>query len=161
MSCPLSWLLSQSSCIRNVILNMSNPIDREQDHASTQHDSPSDFAHTSVPVAPEPRQYASSESDLSMADPEMQATPEATKIVTQTTTTSSLTVESWTPQSEGARPWHKRLNPFKSRGTFPVPKQRTISKEYGAGFLSRLSFQWMAPLMKVAFCRSRRSHSGN
>lgn len=85
-----------------------------------------------------------------MSDPEKQAPPRATKTVTEATTTSSLTVESWNPQSEGARPWHKRLNPFKSRGTFPVPKQRTVSKEYGAGFLSKLSFQWMAPMMKVA-----------
>lgn len=112
---------------------MSKPIDHERDHPSTHH----------------ALQYAESESDLSLSDPEKQSPPEATRTVTQTTTTSSLTVESQNPQPKGDKPWYTQLNPFKSRRTFPVPKQRTVSREYGASFLSLLTFQWMAPLMKV------------
>lgn len=134
---------------------MSNPInpeqDLEKDHGSTRHDSPADLTNTSVPATTEPLQYVASDSDRSSSDPEKQGIPEATRSVTQTTTGSSLTVESQNSQSKGGKPWYKQLNPFKSRRTFPVPKQRIVSKEYGASFLSKLSFQWMASLMKVGF----------
>ena len=50
------------------------------------------------------------------------------------------------------RPWHKKLNLLK-RNPPPVPKTRQISPEYKAGLLSRLSWQWMHPLMRVGYKR--------
>ncbi|KAI9845483.1 MAG: hypothetical protein M1837_004821 [Sclerophora amabilis] len=45
------------------------------------------------------------------------------------------------------------MNPFRRRQKPPVPKERTISPEYGASFWSMLTFQWMAPLMTVGYQR--------
>lgn len=102
------------------------------------------------PVITEPLGYVGSESDLSASDPEKQPSPKATRTVTQTTTTSSLTVESQGLHvQENNKPWYRRLNALKRRRETPVPKERTVSREYGASFFSMLTFQWMAPLMKV------------
>lgn len=91
--------------------------------------------------------YVGSEGDI---DPEKQTSPKATRTVTQTSTTSSLTVESQSSRvQENNKPWYRRLDPLKSRRKPPVPKERTVSREYGASFFSMLTFQWMAPLMKV------------
>lgn len=102
------------------------------------------------PVIAEPLGYVGSESGHPSFDPEKQPLPKATRTVTQTTTTSSLTIE---PQGshvqENNKPWCRRLNALKSRREIPVPKKRTVSREYGASFFSMLTFQWMAPLMKV------------
>ncbi|PGH12895.1 hypothetical protein AJ79_03995 [Helicocarpus griseus UAMH5409] len=52
--------------------------------------------------------------------------------------------------AEPAKPerrWYRKLNPLRWRRIPPVPTERTVSKEYGAGFLSIMTFQWMAPLM--------------
>ncbi|OJD13223.1 hypothetical protein AJ78_06297 [Emergomyces pasteurianus Ep9510] len=55
--------------------------------------------------------------------------------------------------SESAKPrrrWYQRLNPFRWRQIPPVPKERTVSKEYGAGYLSLITFQWMSSLMTAS-----------
>lgn len=101
------------------------------------------------PVISEPLSYVGSESDHSSSDPEKQTSPKATRTVTQTTTTSSLTVEPQGSHVQENKSWSRRLNAFKSRREIPVPKERTVSREYGANFFSMLTFQWMAPLMKV------------
>ena len=46
--------------------------------------------------------------------------------------------------------WYKKLNPMRWQKPPPVPEERTVSKEYGAGFFSTISFQWMSPLMRVS-----------
>ncbi|KAI1776106.1 ATP-binding cassette transporter protein YOR1-like protein [Hypoxylon cercidicola] len=51
------------------------------------------------------------------------------------------------------RTWYKTLNPLLWGSIPPVPKERQISREYGAGFFSKLTFQWMAPLMSVGYKR--------
>lgn len=48
------------------------------------------------------------------------------------------------------KPWYKTPNPLRWGSIPPVPKERQISREYTAGFLSKLTFQWMAPLMSVS-----------
>lgn len=48
------------------------------------------------------------------------------------------------------KPWYKKLNPLRWGGIPPVPAERTVSREYKAGFFSVLTFQWMAPLMNVS-----------
>ncbi|CAI9635119.1 multidrug resistance-associated protein 5 [Alternaria burnsii] len=50
------------------------------------------------------------------------------------------------------KPFYKRLNLLKNNPP-PIPKERTVSPEYTAGFLSRLSWQWMQPLMRVGYKR--------
>ncbi|KAJ5895086.1 ABC transporter integral membrane type 1 [Penicillium taxi] len=49
--------------------------------------------------------------------------------------------------------WYGNLNPLRWQTIPPVPKERTVSKEYGASFFSIISFQWMSPLMKVGYLR--------
>ena len=45
--------------------------------------------------------------------------------------------------------WYRRLNPLRSSIAPPVPDKRGPSREYNAGFLSRLVFNWITPLMHV------------
>jgi ATP-binding cassette subfamily C (CFTR/MRP) protein 1 len=55
---------------------------------------------------------------------------------------------------EGAREkpkkqkWSSRLNPLK-RNPPPVPEVRRYSREKDASWISRLTFQWMQPIMTV------------
>ncbi|KAI1503509.1 P-loop containing nucleoside triphosphate hydrolase protein [Biscogniauxia marginata] len=65
--------------------------------------------------------------------------------VTRTTTRSSAP-----PQP---RKWYKTPNPLRWGSIPPVPKERVPSNEYKAGFFSRLTFHWMAPLMNVGYKR--------
>lgn len=55
-----------------------------------------------------------------------------------------------TTRTSVRRPWYRRLNPLKRRRKPPVPDERTVSPEYRASWLSRLTFQWMAPMMRVS-----------
>ena len=48
-----------------------------------------------------------------------------------------------------ARPWYRKMNPLRWGGIPPVPEERIVSREYKAGFFSKLIFQWMAPFMTV------------
>lgn len=50
------------------------------------------------------------------------------------------------------RKWYK-TNPLKWGPKPPVPKTRQISPEYNASIFSRLTWQWMQPLMKVGYKR--------
>lgn len=125
----------------------------------TGHEKDRNVAHTlgaslspdpTEPVATEPLGYVGLESDLSLSDLEKQTLRKAERTATQTTTTSSLTVESQSSRvQESNKSWYRRLDPLKSRRKTPVPKERIVSREYGASFFSMLTFQWMAPLMKV------------
>lgn len=49
-----------------------------------------------------------------------------------------------------AKPWCRRINPLRWGAIPPVPKERIVSREYKAGFFSKLTFQWMSPLMAVS-----------
>lgn len=49
--------------------------------------------------------------------------------------------------------WYKRLNPLKRGPKPPVPVVQEICPEYGAGFFSRLTFQWIHPLMAKGYKR--------
>lgn len=46
--------------------------------------------------------------------------------------------------------WYKKLNPMRWGPIPEVPKERIVSREYQAGFFSKLTFQWMNPLMTVS-----------
>ncbi|KAI9714511.1 MAG: hypothetical protein M1820_000472 [Bogoriella megaspora] len=47
----------------------------------------------------------------------------------------------------------ERINPLKRRRKPPVPKERQISREFGASIFSIISFQWMSPIMSVGYQR--------
>ena len=78
---------------------------------------------------------------------------EATRTVTTATTASAVTTRSTEAPPPPTKPWFKRLNPLKRSRKPAVPKERLVSREYRAGFLSLLTFQWMAPLMEVGYQR--------
>ncbi len=60
---------------------------------------------------------------------------------------SGATVSTTEPEKKS---WYKNLNPLRWGALSPPPQERAISREYGAGFLSMMTFQWMAPLMSVS-----------
>lgn len=64
-----------------------------------------------------------------------------TSTITRTTTRTSVPAK---------KLWYKKINPLLWGPVPPVPQEREVSREYGAGFFSRLTFQWMAPLMSVS-----------
>lgn len=136
---------------------MAEPDQREKDYISTDPVGAANATNTTEPVATEPLRYVNSDSDLSSSDhdrkDEKETQAEATRTLTATTTTSTLTVESAAGAPAEKKPWYKRLNPLKRSRKPPVPKERTISREYGASFLSLLTFQWMAPIMTTGYQR--------
>lgn len=48
------------------------------------------------------------------------------------------------------KPWYGKLNPLRWGRVPNVPDERTVSGEYGANWLSLLTFEWMTPLMMVS-----------
>ncbi|KAI0379954.1 ATP-binding cassette transporter protein YOR1-like protein [Hypomontagnella monticulosa] len=68
-----------------------------------------------------------------------------TSAVTRTTSRASVPV--------AKKPWYKTPNPLRWGSIPPVPKEREVSREYRAGFFSKLTFQWMAPLMNARYKR--------
>ncbi|KAI1824635.1 ABC transporter family protein [Xylaria intraflava] len=69
-----------------------------------------------------------------------------TSTITRTTTRASVP-----PVTK--RLWYKTPNPLLWGPIPPVPKERLESREASASFFSRLTFQWMAPLMSVGYKR--------
>ncbi|EXJ96379.1 hypothetical protein A1O1_01505 [Capronia coronata CBS 617.96] len=65
-------------------------------------------------------------------------------------TTATGQPKSW--EREKA-PWHYRINPLRRGTPPPPPEERAVSREYNAGFLSLLTFQWMNPLMSIGYKR--------
>lgn len=63
--------------------------------------------------------------------------------ITRTTTRTSVPAAS-------KKPWYKTPNPLLWGPVPPVPKEKQESREASAGFFSKLTFQWIAPLMDVS-----------
>lgn len=94
---------------------------------------------------------------------ELEASNRMIRTQSNYTTTTGTSVASSLPQAHQRseeeangpekRTWGQRLNPFKRKHVPPVPTTRAPSREYQAGLLSRLTFQWMAPLMSVGYQR--------
>ncbi len=118
--------------------------------------SPND-TRTTEPVNTEPLQYVVSDSDSSTSEKEKQPRRNLGRTITERTT-STAAPSTFSSSGDGTRcadekrekkAWYKRLNPLKRSQKPPVPKDREVSKEYGASFFSILTFQWMSPLMRV------------
>lgn len=69
-------------------------------------------------------------------------------------TTATRVTTAQPPEAEKKKPWHKKLNPLRWGSPPPVPKEKIVSREYQASFLSMLTFQWMGPLMAAGYRRS-------
>lgn len=65
---------------------------------------------------------------------------------------TDVSEESDAKSSIRRKKWY-RTNPLKWGPVPPVPKQREVSPEYTAGVFSRLTWQWMQPLMNVGYKR--------
>lgn len=86
-------------------------------------------------------------------DDDDQNRPKAARLQTTRSTASAASAASATTipsQAQKSRPWYKQVNPLRWGTPPPAPKERITSREYQAGFLSRLTFQWMSQLMTVS-----------
>lgn len=72
---------------------------------------------------------------------------------TATSATEASTAAVQPKTSERKKSWHHRLNPLRRGPPPPIPEERGVCREYNAGFLSLLTFQWMNPLMKTGYKR--------
>lgn len=126
---------------------------QEKEFASTDPVGAADSTNTTEPVATEPLQTVVSDSDSSSNVGGVKERPLADRTLTTTTTRSSLADESKADPPLTKKPWYKSLNPLKRRTPPPVPKERVVSREYKAGLFSRLTWQWMAPIMHVGYQR--------
>ncbi len=128
----------------------------EKEFQSTDPIGAANATNSSEPIATEPLQYVGTDSDLSISDPEKSPAKNVRRITARTTSNAAASELSSqddetksTDQTWAKKAWYKRLNPLKSSRKPPVPKERSVSREYGASFFSLLTFQWMAPLMRV------------
>ncbi len=127
----------------------------EKEFRTTDPVAATNVTNSSEPVATEPLQYVDSESSISERekDPEKSVKRTTTARTTSTAGASALSSQGEetksTEQKAAKKAWYKRLNPLKRGHKPPVPKERVVSREYEAGFFSRLTFQWMSPLMRV------------
>ncbi|KAL9061737.1 MAG: hypothetical protein Q9206_000360 [Seirophora lacunosa] len=132
---------------------MAHANGQEKELASTDPVGAAAATNTEEPVATEPLQAVVSDSDSSSDAAEKKERPFANRTLTTTTTRSSVTVDSKTDETTTTKPWYRRLNPLKRRTPPPLPKERLVSREYSAGLLSRLTWQWMAPIMHAGYQR--------
>jgi ATP-binding cassette subfamily C (CFTR/MRP) protein 1 len=107
------------------------------------------------PIVTEPLQVVGTEKDLG-GDIERRSTRGNLSRLQSGTSGYSETSEdvSDTKSSASAKKrWYKKLNPLKRSKKPPVPESREVCREYQASLFSRITFQWMAPLMTVGYQR--------
>ena len=61
--------------------------------------------------------------------------------------------ETSTKSSMKKKKFYKKLNPLKWGPKPPIPKEREVCPEYKASLVSRITFQWMQPLMATGYKR--------
>ncbi|KAL8773161.1 MAG: hypothetical protein Q9209_001837 [Squamulea sp. 1 TL-2023] len=132
---------------------MSNPGGQEKEYASTDPVGSANDTNTAEPLATEPLQSVVSDTDSSSNAATEKERPLADRTLTTTTTRSSITVGPQEVETGEKRPWYRRLNPLKTRVPPAIPNERVVSREYNAGLWSRLTWQWMAPLMHKGYQR--------
>lgn len=140
---------------------MSAPID-EKAWSSGDGNPPPNLPVEPEPVAEEPLERVGTESELNEekvldrdAAHQKKADGRAPLDRSEsswTTTTRTTTNEVPEPEKK-KRSWSERINPLKSKNPPPIPEEREVSREHGAGFLSLLTFQWMAPIMQSGYQR--------
>lgn len=104
------------------------------------------------PIVSEPAETAAVGKDLE-ANVERRSTRGAlSRLQSGTSGVSEISDElSETKSAASAkRKWYKKMNPLKWGKKPPIPETRIVCREYNAGLFSRLTFQWMNPLMRVS-----------
>ncbi|EHY51906.1 ATP-binding cassette transporter yor1 [Exophiala dermatitidis] len=103
----------------------------------------------------EPRQYLEVPKENGGLD--RSSSEESTRLrkieSTATSATEASTAVHPQPYAQEKAPWYRRLNPLRRGPPPPIPEERGVSREYTAGFLSLLTFQWMNPLMTTGYKR--------
>ncbi|KAJ8108032.1 hypothetical protein OPT61_g8455 [Boeremia exigua] len=107
-------------------------------------------------AAVKPTEYEPIKAEPSAHDPE--ADPKRRQILTRLDSNTSAVSDisdsdTSTKGSVRKKKFYKRLNPLKWGPKPPIPKEREVSPEYTANILSRLTFQWMQPLMATGYKR--------
>jgi ATP-binding cassette subfamily C (CFTR/MRP) protein 1 len=108
-------------------------------------------------AAEDPTEYEPIKTEPSAHDPE--ADPKRRQSLTRLESHTSAVSDF--SDSDGAstkasirkKKFYKRLNPLKWGPKPPIPKEREVCPEYTANVFSRLSFQWMQPLMAKGYKR--------
>ena len=77
----------------------------------------------------------------------------AHRTTTTSTALSALSTEALSTAEPSKKSWYRRLDPLQWRKVPPVPTERTVCPEYGAGFFSMLTFQWMSSIMTTGYLR--------
>ncbi|ORY72005.1 uncharacterized protein BCR38DRAFT_405019 [Pseudomassariella vexata] len=92
------------------------------------------------------------EIDLEESEEKRTEREEVRRTQSHTTDISTVTraaTSAFDKNCETKKSWYKTPNPLRWGRIPPVPEKREESREYKAGFFSKLTFQWMAPLMNV------------
>lgn len=68
---------------------------------------------------------------------------------------TDVSLASFAPAQRQQRPktWRDRVNPLRWGSIPAVPEEPIVSREYTAGFFSKLTFEWMTPLMTAGWKR--------
>jgi hypothetical protein len=146
------------------VLTRDRDEETELERALTQDcNEDAELAHREEPVGIEPLQNVGTKTDL-----EKHGFNHSEKdTFRQTTNESSASSRSESSDDPKAKakpgspkaPWHRRMNPLRTRNIPPVPEKRTPSREKGANFLSLLTFQWINQLMTVGYKRPQECRS--
>ncbi|KAF9692397.1 hypothetical protein EKO04_009468 [Ascochyta lentis] len=108
-------------------------------------------------AAQNPTEYEPIKTEPSAHDPEADAKRrQSLSRLDSTTSAASDFSDSETSTRSSIRKkkkFYKRLNPLKWGPKPPIPKEREVCPEYTASLLSRISFQWMQPLMATGYKR--------
>ncbi|KAF3005742.1 hypothetical protein E8E13_006603 [Curvularia kusanoi] len=108
-------------------------------------------------AAEKPTEYEPIKTEPSARDPE--ADPKRRQSLTRLESSTSALSDfsdsetTSTKSSVRKKKLYKRLNPLKWGGKPPIPKEREVCPEYKANALSRITFQWMQPLMATGYKR--------
>ncbi|KAL1611029.1 ATP-binding cassette transporter yor1 [Nothophoma quercina] len=107
-------------------------------------------------AAEKPTEYEPIKTEPSAHDPEADPKRRQTlsRLESNTSAISDFSdSETGSKASIKRKKWHKRLNPLKWGPKPPIPKEREVCPEYKANLLSRITFQWMQPLMATGYKR--------
>jgi ATP-binding cassette subfamily C (CFTR/MRP) protein 1 len=129
--------------------------EKEKEWRTSNLDTKPEHTKEYKPIVTEPLQVVGSEKDLG-GDIERRSTRGNLSRLQSGTSGYSETSEdvSDTKSSVSAnKKWYRKLNPLKRSKKPPVPESREVCREYQASLFSRITFQWMAPLMTVGYQR--------
>jgi ATP-binding cassette subfamily C (CFTR/MRP) protein 1 len=121
----------------------------EKDHKITDPIGGVNSTNRAEPLAAEEQQPDLGDEKETTLDNIVKTQPPLKHSKSYVTTTSVVSGATESSVEAKQKPWYKQLNPMRWGAPPPVPQTRQVSREYTAGFLSLMTFQWMAPLMTV------------